>query len=369
MRAFVWDDHFVTGLDEVDRQHKELVDLINRLGNQLAEVDWDQGAIHEVIEDLTRYTSFHFREEELMMITAGLYQEHLGPHIASHYHFLEEVSAMRANISVDNPTAGRHLLDFLSQWLAYHILGTDQNMSRQVHAVQSGIPAREAFENEERATDSATGPLLVALNGLFRQVSLRNKELVEFNRTLEEKVELRTQELYQANQRLEKISSTDVLTGLPNRRHAMIRLESMWQESESSQTPLSCLMVDADHFKEVNDTYGHDAGDVVLRSLAAALSHNVRTDDVVARLGGDEFLVLCPNTDNDGALQVAEGLVGAVSKMQVPAGDGYWQGSISVGVGFRRPEMTVYSELIKSADNGVYEAKRAGKNCARRSEL
>ena len=124
-------------------------------------------------------------------------------------------------------------------------------------------------------------------------------------------------------------------------------------------------MVDADGFKAVNDRHGHDAGDVVLCTLARELQHGVRTDDVVCRLGGDEFFVICPATDGDGARTVAEHLRETVSALRVAAGAGVWHGSISVGIGSRQPAMGGYEELIKAADQGVYAAKRAGRNCVR----
>lgn len=99
---------------------------------------------------------------------------------------------------------------------------------------------------------------------------------------------------------------TDALTGLPNRRHALQQLKTLWEESTRSASPLSVMMIDADHFKEVNDTCGHDAGDLVLGELARTLQHAVRTDDLVSRLGGDEFLIICPDTDSSGGRQIAE---------------------------------------------------------------
>jgi len=165
--------------------------------------------------------------------------------------------------------------------------------------------------------------------------------------------------------KLEEIAQTDVLTGLPNRRHAMRRLGELWDESVESGKALACMMIDADHFKQVNDQYGHDAGDDVLCRLSNMLLDSVRSDDIVCRLGGDEFLIICSSTDLDGALLVAGDLCDRVSRMQVVTGDGYWQGSVSVGVAVRNADILKPDDLIKSADKGVYIAKKAGKNCVR----
>lgn len=125
------------------------------------------------------------------------------------------------------------------------------------------------------------------------------------------------------------------------------------------------MMIDADHFKEVNDIYGHDAGDEVLKTLAMSLKHTLRTDDIVCRLGGDEFFVICPNTDQEGGLHIAELTRKAISELRVPTGGEPWHGSISVGIASRAHDMNGFEELIKAADKGVYAAKEAGKNCVK----
>ena len=165
-------------------------------------------------------------------------------------------------------------------------------MSRQVKQVQAGVDPKTAYEREEKKQDSSTEPLLKALNGLFEQVSDRNKELLELNQCLEDKVKERTKQLSKANKQLEELSLTDPLTQLPNRRCAIRKLKAYWQESTYNQEPLVCIMIDADNFKQVNDSAGHDAGDRLLVELAQTLNDSFRSDDLVCRLGGDEFFVI-----------------------------------------------------------------------------
>ena len=365
MESFHWDNSFVTGLPDVDRQHQHLVSLINKFGNLLAENQIVFVDIEAIFRELADYTRYHFREEEALMSQVGMDRRHLDPHVEAHHAFLQEITSMHSAISRDNPDSAKKLLDFLTHWLAYHILGTDQNMARQIEAVQSGVNPGRAFEAEERESDKATKPLLIALNGLFEQLLMRNKELIQLNLSLEETVAQRTRELSEANLHLEKLSLTDVLTGLPNRRHAMRSLASVWEESIQNDTPLSCMMIDADHFKEINDNHGHDAGDVVLSELAKTLQHSLRTDDTVCRLGGDEFFIICPDTDIKGAIHVAELTRENVSELRVPVGDGAWHGSISVGVACRTPDVKTWEGLVKAADQNVYAAKQAGKNCVK----
>ncbi len=115
-------------------------------------------------------------------------------------------------------------------------------------------------------------------------------------------MEERTRQLVEANKQLEVLSYTDALTQLPNRRCAIQTLKELWNDASLADAPLVCIMIDADYFKQVNDSCGHEAGDVVLKELSHTLKHSFRSDDIVCRLGGDEFLVICPNTDLAGCL-------------------------------------------------------------------
>ena len=367
MKSFRWDKNFETGLLEVDQQHYYLVDLINQLGDQLAANNLDEENIERLFKELFEYSVYHFQEEEELMSEVGIDQRHLEFHVEEHHHFLQEVKMLHSNISSMNPDEVKHLLDFLIHWLAYHILGCDQNMSRQILAIQAGASAEDAYKKEEHKTDNATKALVSSLSNLFQIVAVRNQELEQLNQSLEAKVAERTQALAKANHDLEELASTDVLTHLPNRRHGMRRLDHLWQESLKAQIPIACMMIDADHFKEVNDTYGHEAGDAVLQALARTLKHSVRNDDVVCRLGGDEFFIVCPHTDHGGSLHIAELVRQSVSALCVPTGEGVWHGSVSIGVAVRTAEMETPRDLIRAADNAVYTAKRAGRNCVRQS--
>ncbi len=175
----------------------------------------------------------------------------------------------------------------------------------------------------------------------------------------------KTLDLSEANQKLGELAATDVLTGLSNRRHAMQILERLWAESTENNAPLACIMIDADDFKEINDSYGHDSGDTVLCELAKELQYAVRTDDIVCRLGGDEFLIICPNTNKEGAIHIANITHAKISELKVKVAGGAWQGSISVGVAVKTASMNSPGDLMKAADRGVYAAKEAGRNCVR----
>jgi hemerythrin len=166
-----------------------------------------------------------------------------------------------------------------------------------------------------------------------------------------------------ANLQFESIAATDLLTGLPNRRRAMTSIAQAWEESRRSGHSLACMLIDADGFKQVNDTWGHEAGDHVLRPLSSCLRDAFRNDDLVCRLGGDEFLVICPNTTLDGAVHIAELARQAVASLTVATGQDQWQGSVSIGLAVRGDGMANPEALIKAADDCVYQAKRRGRNC------
>jgi hemerythrin len=364
MNSFAWSNVFETGIDQVDEQHRALVDLINRLGSLITQADTlAAGELDAVLTDAAAYAQYHFTEEEGLMGETGLDPGYVADHRALHADFLQEVTLLRDALRGASDGGPDRLLRFLTSWLAFHILGTDQGMARQITAVRAGESPAAALHAEQVVSAGATEPLLVALNSLFRQVSERNRELRELNRTLEQKVAERTTSLFEANQRLEQIAMTDVLTGLPNRRQAMRQFALAWAEATEKGTALACMMIDADGFKKINDQHGHDAGDEVLRVLSRQLGYAVRTDDIVCRLGGDEFLILCPRTSLDGARFAAEAVRREVATLRVPAGDGAWVGSISVGVAARTAEMSCPEDLIRAADEGVYVAKRNGRNC------
>lgn len=365
MSAFRWNQDFITGLPEVDKQHYSLVEIINEFGMLKKDNSLNYSIVDGIYKRLVDYASYHFYEEEMLMEESNIDIRHIVNHVNLHKSFLNDISIMYACISNDNINQTDNVLSFLIHWLAYHILGQDKNMAKQISAVQSGLSPVDAYEKFELERDSSTAPLLDALSGLLEQVAKQNSDLKQLNESLEEKVLLRTMELQEVNQHLEKLSYTDGLTGIPNRRYAMRVLSEIWGNSIENNYSLVCMMIDADSFKEINDIYGHDIGDRVLIELAFALRNALRNDDVVCRLGGDEFFIILPNTDIAWGLHVAESVRTSISKLVVNTGGEPWYGSISVGVASNRPDMKSYEELIKEADNSLYLAKSAGKNCVR----
>lgn len=169
-------------------------------------------------------------------------------------------------------------------------------------------------------------------------------------------------ELAVTNRRLQEAALTDALTGFPNRRYVVERIHQEWAASTRNKRPLASMVIDVDQFKRINDSYGHDVGDVVLKQTAVALKSGLRTQDVISRLGGDEFLVVCPDTDMPSALICAERMRKAVETLKISTGTLELSGSVSIGVAVRDATMTDADDLIKCADRGVYLAKQRGRN-------
>ena len=160
------------------------------------------------------------------------------------------------------------------------------------------------------------------------------------------------------NRALGEMANTDPLTRLSNRRAFDHRLQVELALVARRSTPLSLLMLDVDHFKQINDTFGHDAGDKVLEAIARTLSSNARVIDIVARVGGEEFAVILPNTDAQNAQQVAERMRLAVaqsSELVQPT-------TVSIGAATLQGDEDALS-LYSRADAAMYTAKKSGRNC------
>ncbi|CAN1213389.1 hypothetical protein TUMEXPCC7403_24500 [Tumidithrix helvetica PCC 7403] len=156
------------------------------------------------------------------------------------------------------------------------------------------------------------------------------------------------------------LASVDVLTQSLNRRSMLQHLNQEVTRFERTKTPFSLILLDVDFFKRINDTYGHDGGDLVLTHLASTMQQKLRSYDLLSRWGGEEFLVLLPNTSLQKAEEIAERLRATVEA--TPAGDGTIRNTISLGVAEIAKHGNSITSLITAADRALYQAKQTGRN-------
>ena len=381
MDAFVWDQHFVTGLADVDEQHHGLVDLFNELSQTLfthqgsaPAVDAD-ALLHGVFGRLVRYAEFHFAEEEGLMHRLGMDPRHIQAHQERHQEFVQQLHALwstRASMAAP----GESFASFLTGWLGLHILGIDQSMARQMDAMAQGASAQQAYERELAAHDNGSTQVLLKMIGkLYQVLSAQNNALAEANQGLEARVARRTRELAQANSdlqqanvRLEAFGRTDGLLQIANRGYFDDRLAHAGASAQRRQQPLGLLMIDVDEFKRYNDHFGHQAGDACLQAVARAVQGSLqRATDLLARYGGEELAVILPDVDAPGAATVAARVVASVAALALPhpASSAAACVTVSVGVAARVPCMPLQGSLaalVADADAALYRAKATGRN-------
>jgi diguanylate cyclase (GGDEF)-like protein len=196
---------------------------------------------------------------------------------------------------------------------------------------------------------------------IVHQVEKARKEAELYQlRNVELQREIEQRERAQAA--LEDLATKDPLTGLFNRRHFFNLATKQLTQALSYQRPLSVILLDIDHFKQVNDTYGHRAGDQALQSVAEQIRRAMRVTDLISRYGGDEFIILLPETDGEEVIQMAErlrlrieaqGLITSISPVRI---------TISFGVAALEPDIQDLDQLLDYADQALYIAKQLGRN-------
>jgi len=206
-----------------------------------------------------------------------------------------------------------------------------------------------------------------AIVSMVEKINSYSKLLDDLNDSLEKKVHDRTKELESANKKLSELSITDSLTGLSNRRDFEKNLNETWDVAKRKSAYISLIICDIDHFKDVNDTYGHQAGDIVLKNVANILKISLkRSIDFVARYGGDEFVIILFDTDDKGAHELCVNIQHKLQDM-----DHFIDESISIdpitlsfGINSLIPMTENSSDnLFRLADKALYEAKANGRDC------
>jgi diguanylate cyclase (GGDEF)-like protein len=211
--------------------------------------------------------------------------------------------------------------------------------------------------------------LAVGLASLLGQVRSRqrdaeaaNRELRRLNDELEARVEERTVELRHANRILAELAAVDALTELYNRRGLMDIGQREIALARRGGRNLAVMMMDLDHFKEINDRYGHQVGDETLKHCAALLKKLARGSDSCGRYGGEEFVLLAPETELAGAGALAERILEEIRGTPVPSSKGGIRVTASIGVTALGPRDATLADVLRRADAALYEAKAAGRD-------
>lgn len=202
---------------------------------------------------------------------------------------------------------------------------------------------------ETRDVEVYSGPIMVQGNQLLYSVIHDVTERVRLEREMK------------------RLATTDTLTGVNNRHQFFSRAAQELGRAKRYGHPLVVLMLDIDYFKSINDTYGHQAGDVVLKALSAMAITTLREPDVFGRIGGEEFAAALPDTDMDAGLQVADRLRDELAKLKVQTKNADVTFTVSIGVTLAHAEDQDIEETINRADEALYKAKRMGRNRVEKS--
>ncbi|WP_457678892.1 diguanylate cyclase [Thermovibrio sp.] len=248
--------------------------------------------------------------------------------------------------------------DFLKR-VAHGIVKEVDKLIKSLDFYNRSLSRKESSfkELKESTSDSSVKELL-------EQILSEVKDIKRQNRELKKKLEEANGQIRELTRKLEeakKEASVDFLTQVANRASFDKVITDLINDYYNRNYPFALLMIDIDNFKKINDTYGHQAGDFVLRELAKLLKSQLRARDIIARYGGEEFAILLPGVNFSQAIRIAERLRGAVEKHLFKYGDLVIPLTVSVGVALMREGLDETS-LVEKADKALYLAKRSGKN-------
>lgn len=254
-------------------------------------------------------------------------------------------------------------------------IGAADLLATHAAALQLAIPHSAPY--------AEAGALAEELRALVARLREQEAQLTDLNNSLEIRVAARTQELLESNAtlqgeiqerqrvesecqhlivQLQELAETDVLTGLYNRRHFDNMAAREWQRAQRMHRSLAILLFDIDHFKLINDTHGHAAGDIVLKEVSLRCQNLLREIDLLGRYGGEEFAILLQEADTLSAVMIAERLRATIAATPIMVDDKPIVVTASIGVAITADHTPGVGQLMEQADGALYRAKRAGRN-------
>lgn len=362
--VFPWNKNFETGIEEIDEQHKMLVALLNKLANTL--VHDDPVEVNQVFQELSDYASYHFNREE------KVWDEHFNfedswfvSHTLSHASFLPNILEMKENSSSERwQETTESILRFLIRWLAFHILDEDKKMAFVIQGIKDGLEYDEARLKADRQMSGSVRVLIDTVLQMYENLSSHALDLIR-ERHKRVKVE---NELRQVNRKLEKLSITDDLTGLFNRRHFHELVPAEFRRAVREKLKISFISIDLDYFKKLNDQLGHLKGDDALVRVGLEISELCkRSGDFAFRMGGEELLVVISGSASDSDIKAfAEKIRHSIEQITIEGDCGEELSctlSASIGVYSKVPDVDDdYIHYLDKADKELYRAKEQGRN-------
>lgn len=329
----------------------------------LATKEWDifNSAVNSMLEALVVYD-----EDGCLLACNPAFLEMYGyaAHEASpgtHFRVLGEIDVRRGNVVVEDEEGE----DYLLRKAAYreNLKGSftvKLEDGRWIRTTDRSIPNRgfvsvhvditELKEAQERMSEAEN------------QARQHQRDLAQLNQSLEQQIVERTRELEEAKLIAERQARTDPLTGFNNRR-AFFETAGVIHESACRFShPYSIMMIDIDHFKNVNDTHGHMIGDQVIQELSRSIVKVIRRSDMAARIGGDEFAAILPETSSQDVRVLADRLRSSCSNNVLSLDGQELQFSVSIGIAEHNGDETSISQVISRADGALYQAKNKGRN-------
>lgn len=361
LEVFPWNDNLKTHIPVIDDQHRKLIGLINHLTHSL--VNANTTHTQEILDELLDYADYHFKTEE------AIWQQHLADdnwvtsHHQSHAQFIPDIKQL---IDSERDTSSLQTLDkivkFLIRWLAFHIIDSDRRLAMVVNNLEKDLSLEDAKLAANEEMQGSVQLLIDTILSMYESISSTALELMR-ERTTRHQAQ---QELIETNKKLEQMAITDQLTGLYNRRKFEEVFEQEIQRAHRSASILTFIMFDIDHFKSLNDFYGHTAGDEALKKLSAELQRLCRRPgDYVFRLGGEEFGILITDHSSHSGAEFAEIIRQSIENLKIDneASNASPYMTISVGVFSHVPADEDNIEVyLRSADLKLYTAKETGRN-------
>ena len=313
----------------------------------------DDDQVHAVTRLVLRH--IQFRDRPFKLISASSAREAL-----QIIEKQDDLALALVDVVMETKTAGldlvRHIRDNLKNRSIRLIMRTGQ----PGHAPEQNVVIDYEIDAYMAKTDISAQKLVTAIIASLRAYEFIT-EIQSLNTELEARVAMRTEEL-------EKLAMLDPLTGAGNRRHLEQRAAAEIASCQRTQESLCVIMFDLDHFKTINDTYGHPIGDIVLRQVVKTAKDLLRPSDFLARIGGEEFIILLPAANEQGSCAIAERIRAAIAALEIKTAQGAVTVTASFGVVLMTEEFDLNASIAR-ADAALYQAKQSGRNQVKLAQL